>query len=546
MSTTKNRSQSSTLSTDQLELLNYLLEEENNSDSQAAFIVPRVRTEPAPLSFAQQRLWFLHKLEPDSPAYNIPAAYRLKGDLNVAALEQSFNELIRRQEILRTTFLLIDGEPMQVVGPISALKLAIEDLRPLQETEWGDRLRRSLAEDATRPFKLDQGPLLRIALVQTADDEHILSLNMHRELAIVYGAICKGEALSLPDLEIQYADYAIWQREWLQGDNLENQLSYWRNQLNGVPVLKLPTDRPRPPVQSYRGAKYSFDLSPDLSDQLEALSRQEGVTLFMALLAACQTLLYRYTRQDDISVGTPIAGRTKTETESLIGFFVNTLVLRANLSGEPTFRNLLARVRNVALEAYDHQDLPFEKLVQELNPDRTLSHTPLFQVMFTFQNASESVLDLPGLTVSRLETSSSRIAKFDLAVSVQKNSKSLAVSLSYNTDLFDSGTIRRMSEHFKTLLQEVAANPDRSIGELPLLTQAEHDQFVMVWNDTASDYPRDKCIHDLFEEQARRAPDAVAVVFEEQQLTYRELNARSDQLARCLKALGVGPDVLVG
>ncbi len=309
--------------------------------------------------------------------------------------------------------------------------MAIEDLRLLPETERGDKIRRLLAEDAARPFKLDQSPLLRVALLQPADDEHILSLAMHhivadgwsmpilfRELAIVYGAICRGEAFSLPDLAIQYADYAIWQKEWLQGDHLERQLSYWRNQLNGAPVLKLPTDRARPTVQSDREAKYSFDLSSDVSDQLEGVSRQEGVTLFMALLAACQTLLYRYTGQDDISVGTPIAGRSRTATEGLIGFFVNTLVMRTNLSGVPTFRNLLARVRNVALEAYEHQELPFEKLVQDLNPDRTLSHTPLFQVMFTFQNVLEPILDLTGLAVSRLEMPLNRIAKFDLAVTV--------------------------------------------------------------------------------------------------------------------------------
>ena len=327
---------------------------------------------------------------------------------------------------------------------------------------------------------------------------------------------------------------------------LESQLSYWKKQLEGIPaVLNLRTDRPRLAVQSHRGSRQSLVLSKELSDQLKALSRKEGVTLFMTLLAAFQTLLYRYSGQKDIVVGSPIANRNRTEIEGLIGFFVNTLVLRTDLSGNPSYRELLQRVRQRAIEAYEHQDLPFEKLVEELNPERSLSHSPLFQVLFVLQNAPSTALELQGLSVTPV-TIHSEIAKFDLTLAMYDGANSLRGSLQYRTDLFDDATVALMSGHYRTLLEAIVVNPDQRISDLPMLTVAEKHQVLVEWNDTEKDYPRERCLHELFEEQVERSPDAAAVIFEDQQLTYRELNARANQLAHYLRKRGVGPEVRVG
>jgi amino acid adenylation domain-containing protein len=511
------------------------------------------------LSFAQARLWFLEQLEPGSGAYNIPAAVRLTGSLDVATLEQSLNEIVQRHEALRTTFRMVSGEPIQVIAPVKALTLQLVDLRDLPEATQEAQVERLATESAQQPFDLAMGPLLRATLLHLGEAEHVLLLTMHhivsdgwsmgvliRELAALYEAFSTGKPSPLPQLPIQYADFAHWQRQWLQGEVLAAQLSYWQQQLAGSQtVLELPTDRPRPAVQTFRGATQFLALPAPLSQKLKTLSQRSGVTLFMTILAAFQTLLYRYTGQEDICIGSPIANRNRSETEDLIGFFVNTLVLRTDMSENPSFQELLGRVREVALGAYAHQDLPFEQLVEALQPERNLSHQPLFQVMFVLQNAPMSALELPSLTISSLEMESST-AKFDLTMSMEDSEQGLVGSLEYNTDLFDTATISRMLEHFQTLLEGIVANPEQRLSDLPILTQPERQQLLVEWNDTQTEYPKDVCIHQLFEAQVQQTPNAVALVFQNQQLTYHELNIRANLLAHHLQALGVKPEVLVG
>jgi aspartate racemase len=517
------------------------------------------RGEDLPLSLPQSRLWFLEQLAPGSPAYNIPAAYRVTGRLNAAALEKSLIEIVRRHESLRTTFPAVNGRPKQVISPTVDLTLRSDDLRKLPELERKAQVQRRAIEEARRPFDLARGPLLRVKLLRLAEEEHVLFLTVHhivfdvwsvgvlrRELAALYEAFSKGKPSPLPELPIQYADFAHWQRQQRQGEVLESQLAYWKRRLNGLPSgLELPTDRPRPAVQTFRGAYQSLVLPASLSRSLKALSQEEEATLFMTLLAAFQTLLYRYTGQEDIVVGSPIANRTRAELEGLIGFFVNTLALRTNLSGNPGFRELLGRVREVALEAYAHQDTPFEKLVEELQPERDLSRTPLFQVIFALQNVPTKTLELEGLTLSSLGLHSGT-AKFDLSFYIEEGDDGLSTVLEYNTDLFDASTIQRMLGHYQRLLEGVVENPNARLSDLPLLTEAERRQLLVEWNNTQTNYPKDWCIHEAFEEQAERTPEAIAVVYGDQQLTYRQLNARANQLAHYLQKLGVGPDVLVG
>jgi amino acid adenylation domain-containing protein len=520
---------------------------------------PVFRSGKLPLSFSQQRLWFLDQYEPGKPFYNIPFGLRFSGPLNITALEQSLDEIIRRHELLRTVFSVVDGEPVQIIAPPVRGSLALVDLRDRSENEREDETRRLANGEARRAFDLREGPLCRTTLIRLAEDDHLLVLVMHhivsdgwsmgvfhRELSSLYRAFSQSQPSPLADLPIQYADYAVWQRQWFKGPELERQLSYWKKQLGGAPViLSLPTDHPRPAVQSYRGARRTMELSGDLTRELKALSRKEGVTLFMTLLAAFQTLLYRYTGQEDLLVGSPIANRTRTEIEPLIGFFVNTLVLRGDLSGNPTFRQVLHRVRKVALEAYEHQDLPFEKLVEELNPQRSLSHAPLFQVMFVLQNAPAAHRDLPGLTWNQVKLDNGT-TKFDLSVAMIEQSDGIKGSLEYSTDLFDEATIIRLSRHFTTLLEGIVADPEQCISDLPILTGPERRELLIGWNDTKRDYARDKCIHRWFEEQVEKTPEAIAVVFEDTKLTYRELNRRANHLARYLIGLGVGPEIGVG
>ncbi len=526
---------------------------------QAPPIVPIPRGGEMPLSFAQQRLWFIDQLDPGNSVYNFPAAVRLKGPLNVVALKQSLDEIVRRHEALRTTFAIVDGRPVQIIALSLTLTLPIVDLRELPETEREAEVQRLATNEAQRTFDLAHGPLVRATVLRLGENEHVGLLTMHhivsdgwstgiliREMAILYEAFCSGRPPSLPELPIQYVDFAHWQRQWLDGDVLESQLTYWKRQLAGAPpFLDLPTDHTRPIVQTFRGAHQSLRLPKNLSAALKALSRQEGVTLFMTLLAAFKILLHYYTSQDDIVIGTPIANRNRLETEGLIGFFVNALVLRTDFSGDPDFRELLRRVREVCVAAYAHQDLPFERLVEELQPARDLSRNPLFQVMFVLQNGLPGTLELPGLTLSPLEVDSGT-THFDLTLHIADTGDELIASLAYNTDLFETGSIDRMLRHFQMLLETVCASPGRCLSELSLLTEAERQQVLVEWNDTKTDQHNDLCIHQLFEARVERTPDAIAVVFQDRELTYRQLNRRANQLAHHLRALGVGPEIPVG
>ncbi|MBW4592776.1 MAG: amino acid adenylation domain-containing protein [Brasilonema angustatum HA4187-MV1] len=519
----------------------------------------RSQQNPAPLSFAQERLWFLDQLQPAQSLYNEPYAFRLKGSLKLTALTHSLNEIVQRHEILRTNFTMVDGQPFQVIAPTLALALPIVDLQLLPEDELEAEVQRLTTDEQARPFDLANDPLVRVTLLQLDEAQYVLLFTMHhivcdqwsfgviiQEIVAFYKAFSKGQPSPLPELPIQYADFAVWQRQWLQGEVREAQLSYWKQQLSSTPsILELPTDRPRPAVQTNRGAKQSLILSKSLTEALKILSQQEKATLFMTLLAAFGTLLYRYTGQDDILVGTTISGRNRSEIEELIGFFVNTLVMCTDLSGTPSFREILNRVREVALGAYANQDLPFEQLVEKLQPKRNLSHTPLFQVMFQLQNTPTTTLELPSLTLSPLEFDK-ETAKFDLTLGMVEKEQGLIGTLTYNTDLFDAATIHRMLGHFQTLLSSIVANPDQQISKLLIISEAERHQLLVEWNNTQVDYPQNESIHELFEAQVERSPDTIAVVFENQQLTYHELNQRANQLAHHLRSLGVGPEVLVG
>ncbi len=520
---------------------------------------PSIFEQQFPLSFAQQRLWLLDQLLPSGSVYNLPRVVRLAGELDVEVLRRAFDELVRRHEVLRTRFEVHDGEPVQVIEPQLSVAVEAEDLGALAPAQREAEAQRRARQEAQAPFDLERGPLVRARLLRLAPTEHWLLFSLHhivtdgwsmgvlmRELSVLYGAYRRGEPSPLAELPVQYADYALWQREWLQGGVLEQQLAYWKQALAELPVLELPTDRPRPMVASYRGARLSFELGEELTRGLKALSRREGATLFMTLLAAFQVLLYRYSGQEDLAVGVPIAGRSRPELEGLIGFFVNTLVLRVDASGNPSFLELLARVRENALDAYAHQDLPFEKLVEALAPKRDLSRNPLFQASLVLQNTPPGELKLEGLDVQRVEGIGSESAKFDLDFELTESAGRLSGSIQYATDLFDAATIERLVGHWRVLLEGIVADPEQRISHLPLLTEAERHQLLIEWNDTAVEYPRDRCIHQLFEAQVERTPEATALVYEAQQLTYRELNARANRLAHHLRSLGVGPEVLVG
>ncbi|MEH2136766.1 amino acid adenylation domain-containing protein [Nostoc sp.] len=538
-------------------------------------ILKRVENAEIPLSYAQQRLWFLDQLESNSALYSIVIGLRLVGTLNVAALEQSLKEIIDRHEALRTNFVTVDGKPTQIIQTQTNWTVTVVDLQHLptlvlseavgaastsaEVTEQKTVAQKLLEQKAIEPFDLANNSLITATLVMLSPTEQWLLVCMHhvvsdgwsigvfvQELQALYNAYSQGQPSPLLPLPIQYADFSIWQRQWLQGEVLQNHLNYWQQQLANAPTfLPLPTDRPRPAVQTFNGSYHVFTLSVELTQKLLQLSQQQGVTLFMTLLAAYNTLLYRYTGQEDILVGTPIANRDRTELEGLIGFFVNILVMRTDLSENPSFNELLPRLREMALSAYAHQDLPFEMLVEALQPERDLSHTPLFQVMFVLLNAPMSEIELTGLSVSGLPIGITT-AKFDLTLTMENTPNGLFGWWEYNTDLFDSSTIERITGHFLTLLEAIVANPSERISQLPILTASEQQQLLVEWNDTQVDYPQDKCIHQLFEEQVERTPDAIAVVFENQQLTYQELNTRANQLAHYLQSLGVGADALVG
>ena len=512
-----------------------------------------------PLSFPQQRLWFLHQLEPSNAAYNMPLAFRLSGRLEREALQWSLNEIVRRHEILRTTFDLLDQEPVQLIAATGDLTLVFIDLSSLPPPVSEVEAEMLASAETQRPFDLVHGPLIRAMLMRVADNEHVLLVTMHHiisdgwsqtillnELGALYQAAMDGRTSPLPELSIQYADFAEWQREWLQGEVLDQQLEYWRKHLTGAPPsLGLPTDRPRPAGQSFSGARESFTVSRDLSARLVELSRRENATLFMTLLTAFYVLLYRYTGEPDIVVGTPVANRNRKELESLIGFFVNTLALRADLSGDPAFRELLAQVREVSLGAYAHQELPFEMVVEELSPIRDPSRNPLFQVMFALQNVPDVASQSLDLSITPLDIKTAR-AQFDLILDVIEFGGQLHLAFVYNTDLFDASTIQLMAAHFKVLLAGVVAHPGQTIEALPLLTAAELRQLLIGWNETAKELKGEVCIHGLFEQQVERSPAAIALVFEERRMTYEELNQRSNKLAHYFLAERVGPEMFVG
>ncbi|MFC1975075.1 amino acid adenylation domain-containing protein [Chloroflexota bacterium] len=547
------------LSPERHALLALRLKEKRQATPEKQTIPRRKDTDDLPLSFAQERLWFLNQLELSATVYSELSAFRLIGPLDHAALERSLNAIVQRHEALRTMFVSVDGQPRQAITPSLTVEVPVVILHDLPKREREAQVQELAKAEAQQPYDLAQGPLFQAKLLRLGAEEHVLLLAMPhiigdgwsmtvfiREMAVFYEAFCAGKAASLPELPIQYADFAIWQRQWLRGEILETQLDYWRKQLSGnLTTLELPTDRPRAPVRSSRGAQEYFQLPPSLSESLLRVSQQAEATLFMTLLAAFKTLLYRYTGQVDILVGSPIYNRNRSELEPLIGFFINTLVFRTGLSGTPTFADLLKRIRKITLDAYAHQDLPFEKLIAELRVERNLSYNPLFQVMFVLHNAPMPTLKFSNLTMQWMLIDSGT-AKFDLDLAmVDVGKHGLVGWLEYNTELFDSVTITRMIGHFQTLLESIVANPNQRLAELELLTEVEYRHLLLTWNDTQTDYPQDICVHRLFEAQVERTPDAVALVFESESLTYLELNQRANQLAHHLRALGVGPETLV-
>ncbi|GET41100.1 amino acid adenylation [Microseira wollei NIES-4236] len=530
------------------------------------------------LSYGQKALYFLHQLAPDSPAYNIVGAVRIREDLDIPALQRAFQTLVNRHFYGRITFRYFQGETVGRVDEDVEVCFLEEDASSWSEAYLKDRL----IKEAYRPFNLEKGPLLRVNLFVCSPQEHILLLVVHhiiadfwslaaiaQELGILYQAEKNKTEVNLPEQTVQYTDYVSWQKEMLAGEEGERLWKYWQKQLAGeLPVLNLPTDRQRPPVQSYRGAAYSFKLSSELTQQLKTLSRTKGTTLYMTLLAAFQVLLYRYTGQEDILVGSPTAGRSRAQLAGIVGYFVNPVVLRSNLSGNPTFEAFLDKLRQTVLDAFEHQDYPFGLLVERIVPVREPSRSPLFQVMFVLQKAHlpelESLASVAlgetgtKIKLRELELESlaieQRVSQFDLTLTMGEVNGSLSAAFQYNTDLFDAGTMARMAGHFQTLLESAIghppryanANPQQSISTLPILTERERHQLLVEWNNTEVDYKSDVCLHQLFEAQVEKTPDAVAVIFEKEQLTYRELNQKADRLAQYLETLGVKPEVMVG
>ncbi|MBE9065558.1 amino acid adenylation domain-containing protein [Leptolyngbya cf. ectocarpi LEGE 11479] len=522
-------------------------------------VVPR-DGQQLPLSWGQERLCFLDQLEGPSATYNVPAAVHLSGHLNITALEQAFNYIVQRHEILRTRYPIVDGSPVQEVVPDMAITLMIQRQgNDLSLDDWQARIEKTIQKEARTPFDLATGPLLRTGLQQYSDTESVLLITMHhiiadrwsvgifvQEMAELYRAYIKGREPSLAPMAIQYGDYALWQRRWLQGTVLEKQLDYWLEQLADMPtLLQLPTDYPRPAVQSYRGAHHSFHLSLDLTRQLEQFSQRSGVTLFMTLLAGFGVLLSRYSGQSDLSIGSPIANRNQAGIEPLIGYFSNTLVLRLQPEDDLSFTQFLQRVREMTLDSYVHQDVPFEQLVEALQPKRSLSHAPLFQVMFLLRTAPHTEPEMPGLILTSL-ASDTPTTKVDLTLAMTVTDAGLECSWQYSTDLFKSETIERMSVHLQRLLESAVTMPDQSLSRLPLLQDTEQYQLLQQWNDTAVEPFQPQCIHQLFTTQVARVPTAIAVIYEGQQLTYQELDQRSNQVAHYLRARGVEPGTLVG
>ncbi|HEV2734573.1 MAG TPA: amino acid adenylation domain-containing protein, partial [Longimicrobiaceae bacterium] len=521
-------------------------------------LVPVPREGPLPPSFAQRRLWFIDRLEPGSTAYNVPLPLRLRGALDARTLERAMGEVVRRHEALRTVFDEVDGEPVQTVRPAGALPLPVCDLCRLPEAAREAESGRLVRDDARRPFELRRGPLLRAALLRLAPDRHVLVLTMHhivadgwstgvlfRELAALYPAYLAGEASPLAEPEVQYADYAAWQRSWLEGDALERQLAWWRENLAGAPaVLDVPTDRPRRALPAARAASVGRRLGRETSERLRATARAAGATRHMALLAGLDVLLARWSGEEEVVVGTPTAGRTRREVEGLIGLFVNTLALRADVSGDPSFRELLGRVREGALGAYAHQDLPFERLVEALGPERSLSHAPLFQVVFSLEDGAGAIPSLGGVEAEPFPAGTDGV-KTDLDVVASEREGGLALTLTYREELWDASTVERVADAYAAILEAVAADPGRRILDLPLATEAERERVLREWSAGPS-APAGGTLHGLFAEQAARTPHAVAVTSGSDALTYAALDRRAEAIARALRAAGVGREARVG
>ncbi|MBV9792074.1 MAG: non-ribosomal peptide synthetase, partial [Chloroflexi bacterium] len=511
----------------------------------AAPTIPRRTADgPIPLSFAQQRLWFLDQLAPGSANYNMPMLLILTGKLDVAALERSINEVVRRNEILRTTFVTVDGQPQQVIQSAAAhpegTRLLIVDLQLLPEAERTEQMTQTALAAAQQPFDLTRDCPFRALLIRLAEAEHMLVLISHhivldgsqallmQELQTLYNAYVAGTTPQLPALPIQYADFADWQRKWLQSDRVQVELDYWKQQLapNGsgdLAPLDLPIARPRPPAQTFNGAKQKFKFSQAFADKVKALSEQEDATLFMTLLAGFQCVLSRYTGQSKITVGTPVAQRSQPEIERMLGCFINTVVMRTDLAGNPSFREVLQRVRQVTLGAFNHQQVPIEMVVESLQLERDASRNPLYQVMFVLQQLSGNMLEFSGLEARPFNVDTAT-ARLDLLLYLETSADGLVGFLEYNTDLFESASIVRLLRHFETLMLAAVDNPERRLWDLPLLPEADREQTLAAWNDTRADYERMACMHQLFERQAERTPDATAVIFDTAQLSYRELN----------------------
>lgn len=539
-----------------LKLLEQMLKEQGVKAPAREAIAKRADSSTHPLSFAQKRLWFLNHLEPGSQ-YNDHFNLRLQGPLKVPALQWSLNQIVQRHEALRATFHAQQGEPMQKIAPPTDLPLTMIDLRQVPEENRMARATELAIAEARAPFDLQKGPLLRAQLLRLGDEDHLLLLTLHhiaidgwsrgvflRELTALYPAAASGNFSELPPLPIQYADFAAWQTRWIQRET--RQLEYWKKQLSGAPaLLEWPADFSRPELITGRGARLLLELPKSLTDSLTELSQRENCTLFMTLLTGFQALAARYTGQEDIIVGTPIANRNRAEIENLIGVFVNTLALRTKLDGNPTFRQAMGRVRETALAAYAHQDLPFEKLVEELQPARSQSYNPIFQAMFILQNTSRPINDMTGLKLSPFEIDSG-VAKFDLTISLEETSSGVSGWIEYATDLFERDTVARLIQNYRTLLESAVTNPDQTIATLTLLDKAQQHELLTEWNQTEMTIPADKILPKLFEEQAQRQPDAIAIRFQEKKLTYAELNQRANRLAHYLKEQNVGPETLVG
>ncbi|HEV7669747.1 MAG TPA: non-ribosomal peptide synthase/polyketide synthase [Thermoanaerobaculia bacterium] len=513
-----------------------------------------------PLSFAQQRLWFIDQLEPESALYNIPVALRVTGGIDLGVLAAVLGEIVRRHESIRTTFEAADGEPVQVIRPAGRFALPVVDLSSLNETARETVAERRVGVEAGRPFDLARGPLFRAVAVRLGPTEHLVLATMHhivsdgwsmgilvREVTALYEAFSAGRPSPLADLLLQYADFAAWQRGWLAGEVLEREIAAWRERLSGAPaLLELPTDRPRPAVQSFRGAVAEVRFAPELAGRVREIARRRSATVFMVLVSGFQALLSRLSGQLDVSVGTPIAGRNRLEIEGLIGFFVNTLVLRTELSGDPDFAELIGRVREITLHAHLHQEMPFEKLVEELAPERSLAHSPLFQVMLVLQNTADESLEIEGLRVRPVAAAAGETAKFDLTLALGENAREISGSIEYSTGLFDATTATRLAGHLERLLESALADPGLPLSELPLLSPAERVQILEEWNETPPVEGPNVGLHELFEDQALRTPEAPALAFGEQVLSYAELNARANRLAHHLRDLGVAPELRVG